>query len=83
MYVDFFGLCGIWFCGGRIIFLSDCLKNVFWDYKFYLVFENMICFDYIIEKLFNLFLYDFEIVLVVNGFFNVVKYIFNGIFVNY
>lgn len=62
--------------------LSDCLKIVFCDYKFYFLFENIICFDYMIEKLFNIYLYDFEIIFVVNGLVNVVEYFLKGMFIN-
>lgn len=83
MHVDLFGSCGTRSCGGRTTLLSDCLKNVSRDYKFYLAFENTICPDYTTEKLFNLFLYDLEIVPVVNGPPNAAKYIPNGTFINY
>lgn len=62
--------------------LSDCLKIVLCDYKFYFLFENIICFDYMIEKLFNIYLYDFEIIFVVNGLVNVVEYFLKGMFIN-
>lgn len=83
MHVDLFGSCGTRPCGSRTPSLSDCLKNVSRDYKFYLAFENTICPDYTTEKLFNLFLYDLEIVPVVNGPSNAAKYIPNGTFINY
>ena len=62
--------------------LSECLKNVSRDYKFYFSFENTICTDYTTEKLFNLYLYDLEIIPVVNGPANAADYLPKGTFVN-
>lgn len=83
MHVDLFGSCGTRPCGSRTTLLSDCLKNVSRDYKFYFSLENTICPDYTTEKLFNLFLYDLEIIPVVNGPANAADYIPNGTFINY
>ena len=82
MHVDLFGTCGTRPCGGRTTMLSECLKNVSRDYKFYFSFENTICTDYTTEKLFNLYLYDLEIIPVVNGPANAADYLPKGTFVN-
>lgn len=60
----------------------DCYKKFVEEYKFYLVVENLICKDYIIEKLFNFFFYDFFMIFIINGFKNVYEYILNGMYIN-
>lgn len=80
--VDIFGKCGYLFCGVCLVGVIDCYFKFVKDYKFYLVFENFICKDYIIEKLFNFFFYDLVMILVINGFLNVYEYIFRGIYIN-
>ncbi|XP_078339212.1 glycoprotein 3-alpha-L-fucosyltransferase A-like isoform X5 [Crassostrea virginica] len=82
MHVDLFGRCGTRPCGGRTTMLSECLKNVSRDYKFYFSFENTMCPDYTTEKLFNLYLYDLEIIPVVNGPANAADYLPKGTFIN-
>nr|XP_022310018.1 glycoprotein 3-alpha-L-fucosyltransferase A-like isoform X3 [Crassostrea virginica] len=82
MHVDLFGKCGTRPCGERTTMLSECLKNVSRVYKFYFSFENTICTDYTTEKLFNLYLYDLEIIPVVNGPANAADYLPKGTFVN-
>ncbi|XP_048741793.2 glycoprotein 3-alpha-L-fucosyltransferase A-like [Ostrea edulis] len=82
MHVDLFGKCGTRPCGIKTDLLSQCLIDVARDYKFYLSFENTICPDYTTEKLFNLYLYDLEIVPVVNGPANAADYLPNGTYLN-
>ena len=82
MHVDLFGRCGTRPCGGRNTMLSECLKNVSRDYKFYFSFENTICPDYTTEKLYNLYLYDLEIIPVINGPANAADYLPKGTFIN-
>ncbi|XP_056008940.1 glycoprotein 3-alpha-L-fucosyltransferase A-like isoform X2 [Ostrea edulis] len=82
MHVDLFGKCGTRPCGTRSTLLSQCLMNVARDYNFYLSFENTICPDYTTEKLFNLYLYDLEIIPVVNGPDNAADYLPNGTYIN-
>lgn len=47
--------------------MNECLKNFVRDYKFYFLFENNICWDYFIEKVFNLYEYNLSVIFVVNG----------------
>lgn len=62
--------------------MNECLESFFKEYKFFFLFENSICRDYFIEKVFNLYVYNLSIILVVNGFFEVSEYLLNGIFIN-
>ncbi|XP_062606787.1 alpha-(1,3)-fucosyltransferase C-like [Saccostrea cucullata] len=82
VHVDIFGKCGTRMCGNPTTLFSECLINVSRDYKFYLAFENTICPDYTTEKLYNLYLYDLEIIPVVNGPSNVADYLPNGTYIN-
>lgn len=84
MHVDLFGRCGTRPCGAASTMLSDCLKTVSRDYKFYFSFENTICPDYKkkTEKLFNIYLYNLEIIPVVNGPANAAEYLPKGTFIN-
>lgn len=82
MHVDLFGRCGTRPCGAASTMLSDCLNTVSRDYKFYFSFENTICPDYTTEKLFNIYLYNLEIIPVVNGPANAAEYLPKGTFIN-
>ncbi|XP_061197104.1 alpha-(1,3)-fucosyltransferase C-like [Saccostrea echinata] len=82
IHVDLFGECGTQMCGIATSLFSECLANVSRDYKFYLAFENTICPDYTTEKLFNLYLYELEIIPVVNGPSNVADYLPNGTYID-
>lgn len=46
------------------------------------MFENFICDDYIIEKLYLFYCDYLFIIFVINGLWDVNKYFFNGIFIN-
>ena len=80
--VDTFGSCGKRMCGTRSNAISDCLKTLSNEYKFYFSFENNICRDYTTEKLFNLFIHDLNIIPVVNGPPQVSEYLPNGTFLS-
>lgn len=51
MMVDVYGVCGYYQCD-RFLEL-ECFEMLKKDYKFYLVFENLNCRDYIMEKFFR------------------------------
>lgn len=50
--------------------------------NFFFVFENFICDDYIIEKLYLFYCDYLFIIFVINGLWDVNKYFFKGIFIN-
>lgn len=80
--VDIFGKCGE-VCELYRFFGNDfCYKRILCDYKFYFLFENLLCVDYILEKLYYIYELDFFILFVVRGVFMGKIYIFNGIYID-
>ena len=67
--VDIYGKCGFLTCEKESA--NDCFTMLRTDYKFYLAFENSLCWEYITEKVWNALEYD--VVPVVMGYANYSK----------
>ncbi|XP_061195353.1 glycoprotein 3-alpha-L-fucosyltransferase A-like [Saccostrea echinata] len=80
--IDMFGSCGDRVCLNRSPYISECLRNFSRDYKFYFAFENNICEDYTTEKLYNLFLGNFDVIPVINGPQTAKEYLPKGSFIS-
>lgn len=66
-----FGKCGNRYCGLKMDDKNDfCFYVVLYNFKFYLVFENFLCEDYMFEKFYFIFFYDMFVILVVCGVLN-------------
>ena len=83
MHVNLFNKCGTLPGFGRTTMLSECLKTCFLTLdSLFLKKKTKFCTDYTTEKLFNLYLYDLEIIPVVNGPANAAEYLPKGTFIN-
>ncbi|XP_078322968.1 glycoprotein 3-alpha-L-fucosyltransferase A-like [Crassostrea virginica] len=80
--VDTYGTCGKQKCGTRTNAISECLKTLSKEHKFYFSFENNICRDYTTEKLFNLYVHNLDIIPVINGPPQASQYLPKGTYLN-